>query len=244
MVGERQGTVPAGLLLDLSAALCPRGNPVPAPASEIVGRCEHPHRRSELRTLVDRIQALPPSERDAMLEALDTIQVASKLWLVDELTRLTDLADCELLVLGAWFGVLPLLLNLRLEGAPRRMVCVDFDPGACRLGEQVIGSMVPNVEYRCADVMGYDYEAWSRSPVTVVVNTICEHLPDLEGWWARIPPGQLVVLQSNNYTGCPDHVNCARSLADMKEQTPLSEVLFEGVLPLSLFDRFMIIGRR
>ena len=179
-----------------------------------------------------------------MLEAVDDIQVASKLWLIDELGRLTDVADSELLVLGAWYGVLPLLLTLRLERTPKRTVCVDFDPDACRLGEKVIGSMVPNVEYRCADVMDYDYEAWGRRPGTIVVNTICEHLPDLERWWGRIPPGQLVVLQSNNYAACPDHVNCARSLADMKEQTPLSEVLFEGVLPLSLFDRFMIIGRR
>lgn len=236
--------MPAGILLDLSAALCPREDPAPMPAPEVIERCEDPRRRSELRALVDRIHALPTSERDAMLEAVDNIQISSKLWLIDELTRLTDLAGCELLVLGAWYGVLPLLLNLRLEQTPKRMVCIDFDPDACRLGEEVIGSMVPNVEYRCADVMDYDYEAWSRHPATVVVNTICEHLPDVDRWWGRIPPGQFVALQSNNYLRCPDHVNCARSLADMKEQTPLSEVLFEGMLPLSLFDRFMIIGRR
>ena len=33
----------------------------------------------------------------------------------------------------------------------------------------------------------------------LVINTSCEHLPDFDRWWKRIPAGQQVVLQSNDY---------------------------------------------
>jgi len=71
-----------------------------------------------------------------------------------------------------------------------------------------------------------------------------EHLPDIGSWWNRLPPGQLVVLQSNNYFPWPDHVNCVHDVEEMKGQTPLSQVLFEGTLQLPVLDRFMLIGRR
>jgi hypothetical protein len=78
-----------------------------------------------------------------------------------------------------------------------------------------------------------------------VINTSCEHVLGLTDWWAHVPPGQLVVLQSNNYQGCPDHVNCVHSLGQFKHQVPMSDVLFEGVLhPADDLDRFMLIGHR
>jgi len=254
--GQISGAVPADLLLDLSVALCPRGDvsprgdvdprgdvTEPERPAEVVERCADPRRRAELRQLLGRLDALPPAERKGIVEAFDEVQVRSKLWLIDELARVLDLTGVELLVLGAWYGTLPLLCNLRLQRPPARMLCVDLDPHPCQVGAEVIGSLYPNIGYRCADAMTYDYDT-PGSQATVLVNTICEHLPDIAGWWHRLPPGQLVVLQSNNYFPCPDHVNCVRSLAEMTQQTPLSEVLFEGVLPLSLFDRFMLIGRR
>jgi SAM-dependent methyltransferase len=243
MLNQLPSGVPADILVDLGIALCPRG-PVATPRSvaEVVERCEDAGRRSELQELIHRVDGQAPSERAAIVQALDEVQVRSKLWLIDELTRLRDLADAELLVLGAWYGMLPLLFNLRLERPPRSMICVDIDPRPCAVGQEVIGSMYPNIRYHCADVMEYDYEGPGENAPTVVVNTICEHLPDVANWWRRLPRGRLVVLQSNNYFPCPDHVNCVRGLDEMREQTPLSEVLYEGVLPLSLFDRFMMIG--
>lgn len=241
---RNQITVPADILLDFSVALCPRGEVTePEGPREVVARCADPVRRAELRRFVDGVDALSPVERESLVAAFDEVQVRSKLWLIDELARVVDLARVELLVLGAWYGTLAVLCNLRLAHPPARMLCVDLDPHPCQIGQQVIGSLYPNIEYRCVDAMAYDYAALA-GPATVVVNTICEHLPDIAGWWHRLSAGQLVVLQTNNYFPCPDHVNCVNTLDEMKEQTPLSEVLFEGVLSLSLFDRFMLIGRR
>jgi hypothetical protein len=233
--------VPPDVLLRFGIGLCPReddGDPMPP--AEVLARFDEPRRQAELQRLLTRIDALPPDARGRMVEAFDKTQVSSKLWLIDALDGLFDLAQVELLVLGGWYGVLPLLCNLRLERPPTAMVCVDLGPTACTVGADVIGALYPNVHYHCADVMTYDY----RAPGTVVVNTICEHLPDVAGWWRRLPSGQPVALQSNDYFCCPDHVNCVRSLEEMKAQTPLAEILFEGVLPLPLFHRFMLIGIR
>lgn len=236
--------VPSDILLSLAAALCPRGdNASPMRPAEVLARVEEPERRVELQRLLARIDALPLDVRRRLVEAFDEVQVGSKLWLIDELDQVLDLSRIDLLVLGAWYGVLPLLCNLRLEQPPARMVCVDVDPNPCAVGSQVIRPLYPNTSYQCADAMTYNYPA-QADPALVIVNTICEHLPNIAGWWHRLPLGQPVVLQSNDYLRCPDHVNCVRSLDEMKAQTPLSKILFEGVLPLTLFNRFMLIGIR
>jgi hypothetical protein len=201
-------------------------------------------RARELQALIDQVDALGPDQKRLFTAAVDEVQVRSKLWLIDELTKRRDLDNATLVVLGAWYGVLPLLFNWRLERPPARMVCVDISADACQLGRQVIGPLYTNIEYQVGDAMSLDYPSLARNPSLVVINTICEHLPDAVTWWQRIPSRQLTVLQSNNYDRCPDHVNCVRDLSEMKAQTPMSELLYEGVLPLPIFDRFMLIGYR
>lgn len=201
-------------------------------------------RARELRELVDRVDALGVAEQRLFTAAIDEIQVRSKLWLIEELTARRDIAGAMLVVVGAWYGILPLLINWRLTAPPARMVCIDISADACALGEKVIGSRYPNIEYRVADAMDLDYRSLARTPSSVLVNTICEHLADVPGWWQRVPIGQFTVLQSNNYDRCPDHVNWVRDLDQMRAQTPLSELLFEGSLQLPTFDRFMLIGHR
>jgi hypothetical protein len=210
----------------------------------IIDGCGDAGRARDLHVLIDRIDALTPELQRQFTAALDEVQVRSKLWLIDELTSRADLSGATLIVLGAWYGILPLLVNWRLEQPPARMICVDISSDACALGRQVIGPLYPNIEYRVADAMDLDYADLTRDPSSILINTICEHLPDTVTWWARVPAGQLTVLQSNNYDLCPDHVNAVQDLDEMKAQTPLSTLLYAGVLRLPIFDRFMLIGYR
>ncbi len=211
---------------------------------QLIERWPDPVRRLRLEALVERIQGLTPEHRRMFVEAVDEVQVRSKLWLIDELGRRCDLDGRVLVILGAWFGILPLLIDLTVGRPPRRMVCIDIDARACALGEQVVGSVNPAIEYEVADVMELDYPVLLQDRSSVLVNTICEHLVDVQRWWQRIPPGQFCVLQSNNYAACPDHVNYVRDLGEMKAQTPMSDLLFEGMLPLPILDRFMLMGSR
>jgi hypothetical protein len=248
---ETRTALPAGYVRDLTAAirrhvLDPDGRPGGdgEPVSRVLDRCPDPQRRRELAGLVARIDTLEPAQRRGFVEAIDGVQVPSKLWLLAELASRHHLPGTTMVVLGAWYGILPLLCHWRLDRPPARTLCIDFDPRACAVGERVIAATYPSVTYQVADIMDLDYPALLEPGGSVLVNTICEHLPDLPGWWTRVPTGTLAVLQSNNYRGCPDHVNCVDSVTDMQIQTPLAEVLYEGTLPVPGMDRYMLIGYR
>ncbi len=211
----------------------------------LLARCDGAGRRREVEQLVRDVDELKGAARHDFAIAMHPVQVRSKLWLIDELAHRRELATSLLIVLGGWYGVLPLLMNWRLATPPRQMVCIDVNDAVCEIGARLIGSLYANIEHRCADLTELDYTELAERPGTVVINTSCEHVPGLVDWWGRVPAGQLVVLQSNNYQGCPDHVNCVYSLDEFKDQTPMSDLLFEGVLHVADdLDRFMLIGQR
>ncbi len=196
--------------------------------------------------LVAGLDTLSPRDRRRFGAALDETQIESKLWLIEQLHRYCPVAGSSVVVLGAWYGVLPMLVNWRLAHTPSRMLCIDRDAAVCAEGERVIGAAYDNITYRVQDVHDLDYRNVDDDidHADIVINTICEHLPDIRGWWERLSAGQLVVLQSNNYLPCPDHVNCVYGIEEMKRQTPMSELVFAGTLQLPVLDRFMLIGRR
>ena len=78
----------------------------------------------------------------------------------------------------------------------------------------------------------------------LVINTSCEHLPDVPGWLAGLPAGLPLLLQSNDYYREPDHRSCVPSLEAFKAQAGLSALWFAGALPTKNYTRFMLIGRR
>jgi len=199
---------------------------------------------AEVQNLVARLDLLDEYERAGLDESVDAVQISSKLWLIDMLTKVTDIAGREMLVIGAWYGILPLLVNWRMAQPPRRMLCIDIDSSVLLAGERLIGPIYENIEYRVADAMTFDFDLFGRAGNTIVINTICEHLRHFEDWWKAIPVGQFVVLQSNDYFPCPDHVNAVSSLDEMKAQAPMSEVVFEGALPHLKWHRFMLIGSK
>lgn len=216
-----------------------------APIREQLARCDAIGRRGEVEQFVENFDDEVTNDlRREFAISMHPAQVGSKLWLIEELGRHCDLSALSLVILGAWYGILPLIINWRLTNPPRQMICIDSDAAVCEAGARMIGPLYANIEYRCADAMELDYSALDTRHPPVVINTICEHLADPAGWWARVAHGQLVVVQSNNYTACPDHINCVYSTEQFKQQCPLSELLFEGVLHFPEGDRFMLIGRR
>ena len=78
----------------------------------------------------------------------------------------------------------------------------------------------------------------------LVINTSCEHLEDFAGWYRQVPAGQLMVLQSNDYFACREHVNSVADLAAFRAQAPMREVLFAGQRAMRHYTRFMLIGRK
>jgi hypothetical protein len=235
-------TRPPDPLDQLAGALAGDSHQPPPELHQLAERCRQLGRSDELAAFLERVDRLSPADRTELAASMDEIQLRSKLWLIEQLEQQRDLGAATLVVLGAWCGILPLLINCQLERRPPAMRCIDIDGRAVALGRRVVGATFANVAFEQADVMTLDYATSGADPRTIVVNTICEHLPGFAAWRRRLPSGQLVVLQSNNYFLCPDHVNAVHGLDELKQQAQLSHILFEGVLPLSVMDRYMLIG--
>ena len=79
-------------------------------------------------------------------------------------------------------------------------------------------------------------------PPDTIINTACEHIERFDLWWAKIPPKKLLVLQNNNYFDLPEHINCVSSLKEFKNQATGMDLVYEGVLDMKRYKRFLLIG--
>ncbi|KPH79983.1 hypothetical protein [Bosea vaviloviae] len=172
-------------------------------------------------------------------------QIGSKRWLVDALAQVLPQPQGPVWVLGAWYGVLGALLLADERLTIPAVVSVDLDSTCADVAERLNRRHVAAGRFRAvtADMMALDFAGQDSAP-GLVINTSCEHLADVPGWLATLPPGLPLLLQSNDYFREPDHRSCVASLEAFKAQAGLSETLFAGALPTKNYTRFMLIGRR
>jgi hypothetical protein len=180
--------------------------------------------------------------------ALNRNQVTSKRWLVDCLHDCAGSAFGTITILGGWFGVLGAMLLADRRLSIGRVVSVDFDPRCAPVAESLNATEVRAGRFtaRTADMRTLDYApaAATPGPPDVLINTSCEHVEGFADWYARLPAGQLLVLQSNDYYAIRDHVNCVPDLDAFRAQAPMREERFAAVQPHKRYRRFMLIGRK
>lgn len=190
-------------------------------------------------------------------DAFSTGQLASKLWLVDELSKLGLPVHLKIMVLGGWFGTLPALLFNHYKWPNRisRICSVDIDP-QCEIAADYLNmeEMLENWRFKAftADMFEINYNVpIFRDKLNeihfhydTVINTSCEHIKEFKKWIHKIPSGKLVVLQNNNFDELEDHVNCVKNIDEFEQQCGLIKVLYKGVLECQKYDRYMLIGYR
>jgi hypothetical protein len=177
-------------------------------------------------------------------QALGHRQVACKVWLRDELLGAFGGRYGTIWVVGGWYGVLPAMLFDDARYGIDRIVSFDLDADCAAVAHAV--NRGPVEEGRFEAHTGDMYQLAYDGPAApdLVINTSCEHIPDVGRWMARLPVGTAVVLQSNDYVDEPEHINCVNSLDEFIDQAGLSKVAFSGVLETKKYDRFMLIGNR
>ena len=191
--------------------------------------------------------------------SLNRRQTTSKLWLLDKLHDAwgSDLGVVHLL--GGWYGVLAALIRNDARFTYDRIVNIDIDPDCERIANSLNVADVPSGRFVSVTADLYDLD-YSGAEVVVgrhnghppkvlpkpdlLVNTSCEHLHDFGGWFDRLPTGQLMILQSNNYVAEAEHINCVADLDAFRAQAPMRELLYAGELVLDKYTRFMLIGRK
>ncbi len=187
-------------------------------------------------------------------QALSKGQVRSKVWLRDKLVELKVTAELKnILVLCGWAGGLSRILS---EKIPAQYVSVDIDPDCFEIAKRLNKLLEIQGEYKSVTQNIFDLNLSDpqffndlklRSqfyPIDLVINTSCEHIADFSSWYNSIPDGQLLVLQSNDFFDCKEHLNCSKDLDEFKASAPMKELLFAGELNLQKYNRFMLIGRK
>lgn len=191
----------------------------------------------------DILATLARHQEPGIAVALNGNQMASKRWLSQALHDAVGGTPGRILVLGGWFGALAAMLLHDARFDIPRIDSIDVDPRCAPIALSLNATHVRSGRFgaRTANMLDLDYTA---EHADLVVNTSCEHLAEFGRWYARIPDGQLLVLQSNDYFACAEHVNCVRDLAAFRAQAPLREVLFAGERAMKRYVRFMLIGRK
>ena len=202
------------------------------------------------------------SDIDAISDAFSRSQIKSKVWLIEELSKLGLVYD-NVMVMASWFGQLVRLLDKELTFKKARLI--ELDRTACIISDKIfnfdnldgyrVKSVNADISSLNAVKSGY---IWNIENFTsnslfeeqflpdLIINTSSEHMDDT--WFNQIKYKNLssdpiVVIQSNNLFDIPEHINCVHSVNEMKKKFPMREVLYEGELQLKGYKRFMLIGR-
>jgi hypothetical protein len=172
-------------------------------------------------------------------------QIQGKRWLVDTLACHLDDTTRNILLLGGWYAVLASLLLDHPRFSSVNVTSLDIDPDCEAVANSINRTWLGKNRFKAitADMLDFDYPAWDDRH-NIIINTSCEHIEVFDDWFDRMPTGPLLVLQSNDYYSCGEHVNCVSSLAQFEQQAPLTELRFSGALKLKKYTRFMLIGRK
>lgn len=191
-------------------------------------------------------------------DCLSRGQLQSKIWLVNELKKLSlDLGTVFLC--AGWYGTLATMMfeaGLFID----KIRSFDIDESTEAIAEIFNRPWVINgwkfkpVVQDIHDINflehsyivskdNGEFETLYDSPDTII-NTSCEHIENFEQWYAKIPSGKLVIMQCNNFKEIEEHVNTHDTLDSFADQTPLDVELYSGELDLGIYKRFMRIGYR
>jgi hypothetical protein len=183
-------------------------------------------------------------------------QLESKKWLVETLSTLNVNLGTVFLCAG-WYGTLATMIfenGISVE----KIRSFDIDDSCIQIAEIFNKPWVmDNWKFKSVtiNIHNIDFSSFAYtvkksdgtmseltdSPDTII-NTSCEHIGNFDEWYAKIPSGKLVILQSNDYFEIKEHVNCSKDLATFVAQTPMKTELFSGELLLPKYKRFMRIG--
>jgi hypothetical protein len=185
-------------------------------------------------------------------------QLQSKLWIIKELTKLNlDLGTVFLC--AGWYATLATML-FESKVKVDKIRSFDIDDTCVDIAEtfnkpwfvdqwrfKSITQNIMDIDYK-----EHTWQYWSNAnnrmsyPITdipdTIINTSCEHIENFDEWYAKIPSGKLVILQSNNFFDVDEHVNCVEDCTQFRITAPMTTQLYAGELELPKYKRFMLIG--
>lgn len=200
----------------------------------------------------------------ALQDAFSRGQVQSKIWLVTELSKIQKDFKVVFLLAG-WYGQLRKFFDIA-DISYDKMRIVDIDPAACEISDKIFNiDFINNYQVKAVELdltdMSWLYRTGCQYKIKnyttgqeinektipdLIVNTSAEHFH--EDWYHKfvnrpLETDPLFVIQSNNLHEVEDHINSIHSMGEMKKKFPMTRLLYEGVLQLTGYKRYMLIGR-
>jgi len=193
-------------------------------------------------------------------------QLQSKLWLVEELKK-HDIDLGTVFLCAGWYATLATMLfesGIKID----KIRSFDIDANCANIAETFNKKwFIDDWRFKASTIDIMDFE-WSEKPAPsdstignfyymteakgkqvqmkdcpdTIINTSCEHIHNFKEWYANIPEGKLVVLQSNDYFDVEEHVNCVNNVYEFKKMAPMTTLLYMGMRELPKYTRFMLIG--
>lgn len=187
-------------------------------------------------------------------ESLYPNQISSKLWLVDELSKIPELnvKPIKLEIVGSWFGW-PLVQMLSDKFEVDNIQMYDMDKNVCR------------VSYQYREIFGYNKDQigittanyWQRSnrksPADLVINCSSEHMLESFYKYPIYKKDCIFAIQSNNMKHIAEHINCVDNEEELIKKHKIKEILYAGQQDTIEWDgfkikktdhkRFMVIGK-
>jgi hypothetical protein len=185
-----------------------------------------------------RINDLTESSGYSLRGSFTSDLVTSKVWLLDELSKISDTFS-TIYVLGSWYGNTAILIELLNNIKYDTLVNVEADKKFLSGSKKMLDMLgADNIQYMLADANTLDYRQLGDNGV--VINT---SLTDMKGtdWFENIPDGTLVAMQARDN----DPGEKFTSPKDIVKKFPV-RVLYQGSKhlqdPETEYNRFMVIG--
>ena len=205
---------------------------------------------------VDALKYMYIEEIEFDEDCLSRGQLQSKLWLVDELKKISVDLGVVFLCAG-WYGTLATMI-FEAGISVEKIRSFDIDINTEKIAEIFnkpwvmngwkFKPVVQDIHLINFDEHSYvvqkdggDFEVLWDIPDTII-DTSCEHINNFNEWYNKIPEGKLVAMQCNDFEQIEEHVNTHKDLESFANQTPLETELYSGELDLGQYKRFMRIG--
>ena len=177
----------------------------------------------------------------SIINSVNSNQITSKEWLIDSISDRLEfiVKNPKVCVAAGWYGM---LADKMRDFTDNKVVSFDIDPKCAEYGKIIY----PEVSFKTADIN--DFHAGKYD---VLICTSCEHISDetLNKFLRTRKEQSLVVLQSNNYFGLDEHINCKNSLKEFTDSlsytVPSAKINILNSSEKRIndkFDRYMVIG--
>jgi len=179
-----------------------------------------------------------------VMDSLNSSQLQSKLWLIEELNCL-EIKPTNVCLIAGWYAqyVVPLLLDT--FSSIQLIENFEIDKDIREMTYRFNKRFKDEDKYRVVIKNIMFKELSKEQDFDLVINCACEHMFPM--WKFReINEEQdpVYVLQSSDDDTHDDHINCVQSTDELIEQARIVDVLYSGSIKLhNGTTRFMVIGQ-